>query len=49
MVICFGHVRDFVGKRFAKSYFTHLMPHNVSAILIVASNSFDAMYRDTRR
>jgi serine palmitoyltransferase len=49
MVICFGHMRDFFGKCFAKSHFTHLMPHNVSVILIVKSNSFDAIYRDTRR
>lgn len=27
-----GHMRDFFGKRFAKSYFAHLMPQNVCAI-----------------
>jgi serine palmitoyltransferase len=29
ILLCFGHMRDFFGKRFTKSYFTHLMPHNV--------------------
>ena len=29
---CFGHMRDFFGKRFAKSHFTHLMPHDVRVI-----------------
>lgn len=31
MLIVFGHLRDFVGKRFAKQYFTHLMPYDVRA------------------
>ncbi|KAG1777018.1 pyridoxal phosphate-dependent transferase [Suillus placidus] len=44
MVICFGHARDFFGKRFAKSYFTHLMPHNGYAPL---NSDFDSFY--TRR
>ncbi|KAG2031288.1 serine palmitoyltransferase 2 [Suillus americanus] len=44
MVICFGHVRDFFGKRFAKSYFTHLMPHDGYAPL---NSDFDSFY--TRR
>ncbi|KAG1746087.1 pyridoxal phosphate-dependent transferase [Suillus lakei] len=44
VVICFGHARDFFGKRFAKSYFTHLMPHNGYAPL---NSDFDSFY--TRR
>ncbi|KAG1812440.1 serine palmitoyltransferase 2 [Suillus subaureus] len=44
MVICFGHMRDFFGKRFAKSYFTHLMPHDGYAPL---NSDFDSFY--TRR
>lgn len=44
MVICFGRARDFFGKRFAKSYFTHLMPHNGYAPL---NSDFDSFY--TRR
>lgn len=44
MVICFGHARDFFGKRFFKSYFTHLMPHNGYAPL---NSDFDSFY--TRR
>ncbi|KAG2153857.1 pyridoxal phosphate-dependent transferase [Suillus clintonianus] len=40
MVICFGHTRDFFGKRFNKSYFTHLMPHNGYAPLNSDFNSF---------
>lgn len=44
MIICFGHLRDFFGKRFAKSYFTHLMPHNGYAPL---NSDFDSFY--TRR
>ena len=30
--IVFGHIRDFFGKRFAKQYFTHLMPYDVRAL-----------------
>ncbi|KAG1865868.1 pyridoxal phosphate-dependent transferase [Suillus subalutaceus] len=41
MVICFGHVRDFFGKRFAKSFFTHLMPHDGYAPL---NSDFDSFY-----
>lgn len=41
MVICFGHVRDFFGKCFAKSRFTHLMPHNGYAPL---NSDFDSFY-----
>ncbi|KAG1851099.1 pyridoxal phosphate-dependent transferase [Suillus subluteus] len=38
----FGHVRDFFGKRFAKSFFTHLMPHDGYAPLnriLIRSNA----------
>ncbi|KAG2153683.1 pyridoxal phosphate-dependent transferase [Suillus bovinus] len=44
MVICFGHARDFFGKCFSKSQFTHLMPHNGYAPL---NSDFDSFY--TRR
>ncbi|KAG1765784.1 serine palmitoyltransferase 2 [Suillus occidentalis] len=44
MIICFGHMRDFFGKCFAKSHFTHLMPHNGYAPL---NSDFDSFY--TRR
>jgi serine palmitoyltransferase len=30
ILICIGHVRDFLGKRFHPSYYKHLMPSNVS-------------------
>jgi serine palmitoyltransferase len=32
MVIVFGHLGDFFGKRFAKQYFTHLIPYDVRAL-----------------
>ncbi|KAG1835475.1 pyridoxal phosphate-dependent transferase [Suillus variegatus] len=35
-----GRLRDFFGKRFAKSYFTHLMPHNGYAQLNSDLESF---------
>ncbi|KAG1743720.1 serine palmitoyltransferase 2 [Suillus paluster] len=41
IIICFGHMGDFFGKRFAKSYFTHLMPHNGYAPL---RSKFDSFY-----
>ncbi|KIM64663.1 hypothetical protein SCLCIDRAFT_1213177 [Scleroderma citrinum Foug A] len=44
ILIIFGHLRDFFGKRFAKSYFTHLMPHDGYAPL---NSDFDSFY--TRR
>ncbi|KAG1743721.1 pyridoxal phosphate-dependent transferase [Suillus paluster] len=40
----FGYMRDFFGKRFTKSDFTHLMPHNGYAPL---NSDFDSFY--TRR
>lgn len=30
ILICLGHLRDFFGKRFYASYYTHLTPHDVS-------------------
>ncbi|KAG2134121.1 pyridoxal phosphate-dependent transferase [Suillus clintonianus] len=39
-----GHMRDFFGKHFAKSYFSHLMPYNGYAAL---NTDFDSFY--TRR
>ncbi|KAG2134126.1 pyridoxal phosphate-dependent transferase [Suillus clintonianus] len=36
----FGHLRDFFGKRFAKSYFTHLVPQNGYAPLTPGFESF---------
>ncbi|EIW80061.1 serine palmitoyltransferase 2 [Coniophora puteana RWD-64-598 SS2] len=44
ILICFGHVRDFFGKRFAKKYFTHVMSHKGYAAL---NSDFDSFY--TRR
>ncbi|KAH7925339.1 serine palmitoyltransferase 2 [Leucogyrophana mollusca] len=44
ILICFGHVRDFFGKRIAPKYFTHLMPYNGYAPL---NSDFDSFY--TRR
>ncbi|KAH7882914.1 pyridoxal phosphate-dependent transferase [Phlebopus sp. FC_14] len=44
ILIVFGHIRDFFGKRFAKSYFTHLMPYEGYAPL---NSDFDSFY--TRR
>ncbi|KAG6329151.1 hypothetical protein ID866_9938 [Astraeus odoratus] len=44
ILIIFGHLRDFFGKRFAKSYFTHLMPYDGYAPL---NSDFDSFY--TRR
>lgn len=44
ILLCFGHMRDFFGKRFTKSYFTHLMPHDGYAPL---NSDFDSFY--TRR
>ncbi|KAG9313724.1 pyridoxal phosphate-dependent transferase [Chiua virens] len=44
MLIVFGHLRDFFGKRFAKEYFTHLMPYDGYAPL---NSDFDSFY--TRR
>ena len=29
ILICLGHLRDFFGKRFKPSAYTHLLPHNV--------------------
>ncbi|KAG1807481.1 serine palmitoyltransferase 2 [Suillus subaureus] len=36
-----GHLRDFFGKRFIKSHFTHLMPHNGYAPL---NSDFDSFF-----
>ncbi|KIJ59898.1 hypothetical protein HYDPIDRAFT_99833 [Hydnomerulius pinastri MD-312] len=44
ILIVFGHIRDFFGKRFAKQYFTHLMPYAGYAPL---NSDFDSFY--TRR
>ncbi|KAF8839284.1 PLP-dependent transferase [Paxillus ammoniavirescens] len=44
ILIVFGHIRDFFGKRFAKQYFTHLMPYDGYAPL---NSDFDSFY--TRR
>lgn len=44
LVIVFGHLRDLIGKRFAKSSFTHLMPYDGYAPL---NSDFDSFY--TRR
>ncbi|KAI6041566.1 serine palmitoyltransferase 2 [Pisolithus marmoratus] len=44
IIIVFGHIRDLFGKRFAKSSFTHLMPHDGYAPL---NSDFDSFY--TRR
>ncbi|KAI6015260.1 pyridoxal phosphate-dependent transferase [Pisolithus orientalis] len=44
LLIIFGHLRDFFGKQFAKSYFTHLVPYNGYAPL---NSDFDSFY--TRR
>ncbi|KAG2134123.1 pyridoxal phosphate-dependent transferase [Suillus clintonianus] len=44
ILICFGHTRDFFGKRFAKSCFAHLMPHDGYAPL---NSNFDSFF--TRR
>jgi serine palmitoyltransferase len=32
ILICIGHVRDFVGKRLNPSSYKHLMPHDVSCV-----------------
>ena len=29
ILICLGHLRDFIGKRLKPSAYTHLLPHNV--------------------
>ncbi|KAI0050304.1 serine palmitoyltransferase 2 [Auriscalpium vulgare] len=44
LLICIGHVRDFVGKRFHPSFYYHLMPHDGYAPL---NSDFDSFY--TRR
>jgi serine palmitoyltransferase len=30
VLIVFGHIRDFFGKRFRSASYAHLMPHDVS-------------------
>lgn len=46
-----GRLRDFFGKRFSKSHFTHLMPHNVCGISCPTQPcllpSFCSIYRVT--
>lgn len=32
ILICLGHLRDFFGKRFYPSQYTHLLPRNVSTV-----------------
>ncbi|KAH9911583.1 serine palmitoyltransferase 2 [Fomitopsis serialis] len=44
MVICLGHLRDFVGKRFRRSAYRHLLAHDGYAAL---NSDFDSFY--TRR
>lgn len=44
ILICLGHVRDFVGKRLNPKAYRHLMPHNGYAPL---NSDFDSFY--TRR
>ncbi|KAI0795575.1 pyridoxal phosphate-dependent transferase [Abortiporus biennis] len=44
LVICFGHIRDFFGKRFKPSAYRHLMVRNGYAAL---NSDFDSFY--TRR
>lgn len=44
ILICLGHVRDFIGKRFMPSSFKHLMPQDGYAPL---NSDFDSFY--TRR
>jgi len=34
ILICLGHVRDFVGKRLNPSSYKHLMPHDVNALIV---------------
>ena len=34
ILICLGHLRDFIGKRLRPSAYTHLLPHNVCRSLI---------------
>ncbi|KAI0768257.1 serine palmitoyltransferase 2 [Trametes elegans] len=44
LVICLGHIRDFVGKRFRAANYRHLLPYNGYAAL---NSDFDSFY--TRR
>ncbi|OBZ66911.1 Serine palmitoyltransferase 2, partial [Grifola frondosa] len=44
LVICLGHLRDFLGKRFKRSAYKHLLSHNGYAAL---NSDFDSFY--TRR
>ncbi|TFY53039.1 hypothetical protein EVJ58_g9670 [Rhodofomes roseus] len=44
LVICLGHLRDFVGKRFRRSAYRHLLAHDGYAAL---NSDFDSFY--TRR
>ena len=36
-LICVGHVRDFFGKRFRPAFYRHLLPSNVSCLLLERS------------
>lgn len=44
ILICLGHLRDFFGKRFYASYYTHLTPHNVSVLHLFFSEGFAAFW-----
>jgi serine palmitoyltransferase len=41
ILICLGHVRDFVGKRFHPSSYHHLMPRDVSNLSLVSLHCSD--------
>lgn len=40
ILICVGHVRDFIGKRIYPGAYKHLMPHNVRLIHILRAFIF---------
>jgi serine palmitoyltransferase len=41
LLICIGHVRDFVGKRLNRSAYKHLMAHDVSCSFSLFSSNVD--------
>lgn len=49
LVIVFGHLRDLIGKRFAKSSFTHLMPYDVRLLCRPVRRPLLISVRDTHR
>jgi serine palmitoyltransferase len=44
ILICLGHVRDFVGKQLSPSSYKHLTPRDVSLLISVSLSGFNYFY-----